>query len=237
MFGWKPLIADFQNVIMTLLELDRLIYGTSYRRKRSFKYPVYIGKLQRTHASDNSLRSTSPAPRAGAGALSIPWDLSSGEGNVTSMFDFRISARLTAIARPSISSIAYVDKAIDVLEQLGVWYPSLGWDLIPYSWLFDWFANLGTAMDNVAYYGKNPGQLNVDYAWGTAAVKTLVHINPGRDLTANGYTTHVDGPVKCFTIVKDRVQASPFGFGINYTGLNTWQQSILVALGLAKAAG
>lgn len=50
-------------------------------------------------------------------------------------------------------------------KQLGIVYPSLIWDLIPWSWLIDWFINVGKFIDRA--WMNAYGEWNCSYAYAT----------------------------------------------------------------------
>lgn len=232
-FGWKPLISDFENAIRVLTTVDRLIYGTAYRRKRTISWPTVY-----TEEADMSRLFTSTAYGGSASSVSsqairrdmAPYLLTSRS------YDARLSARLVPIARPGIGANKFIDEAVEQMEKIGLWYPALGWDLLPYSWLIDWFTSLGSAINNASRYGSKPGQTNVDYAWITTCTKTLTIGGFRRvGVFPNGSLTHsASGYMKNMTVSKTRFSSSPFGVGLDLSGLNPGQIAIMVALGLSK---
>lgn len=227
-FGWLPLISEIQSVIKTLLTLDELIYGGSDRRIRNYEYTPLIESRTDTVVSSSGYNSRGPRYHNRYYGLVSKYPVT-----IRATTDLRLSARLTPVARPTIKSKDFVSQAGDVLLKLGAWYPGLGWDLLPYSWLVDWFVHLGQAIDRVATYGSKPGQTNVDYAW---CNQRSVYTVTGHFSNLAGGTLVVRPTVMETTVTNHRFQGTPFGFGTTYSGLNAWQVSILVALGLARVS-
>lgn len=61
-----------------------------------------------------------------------------------------------------------VEPLIQLNKQLGLVYPSLVWDLIPWTWLTDWFVNVGDFIDRS--WMKSYGEWNCSYAYVTFKV-------------------------------------------------------------------
>lgn len=228
-FGWMPLIRDIENAIKVLTTIDAMIYGSSTRRSRTIKYSTFHaeyagGDRVMTRYSDGSYLSSSDSSTLQPMVIS---DLS---------YDVRLSARLIPIARPGLGANTFIDQVEEVLRKLGAWYPALGWDLLPYSWLIDWATSLGTAINNAGYYGNNPGQVSIDYAWATSCYRALSRIEFKKSRAVSGLVTRTAlFPGKELSITKIRHGATPFGMGLDLKGLSSWQISILVALGAVKA--
>jgi hypothetical protein len=124
---------------------------------------------------------------------------------------------------------------------LGLWSPSMGYDLLAYSWLADWAINLGSSIENASAYSVQSGRYNIDYAWMTSFTRySSVHTARDRQLITGSGTSRerhnlIGGMnTSTVTITKDRRAISPFGLGVNMDGLTTGQYAILTALGLAK---
>lgn len=234
-FNWQPLIRDFENAIKVLLAVDRLIYGSAFRRHRALYWDNTIVTSRDANVSSGhayrpwAWGATSVTPLGNIGDARF-------ERVTTSRFDIRLSAQLAPIARPGIGANDFVNQAADKLQMLGVWYPALGWDLLPYSWLVDWFVHLGSAISNASYYGSASGQTTIDYAWATYClrVNTQVNFPVARYPAGSGITYLFRGSPLTQSVAKWRDRATPFGFGVDLSALTGNQIAILVALGLAK---
>jgi hypothetical protein len=107
--------------------------------------------------------------------------------------------------------------------------PKLVWELVPFSWLVDYWTNIGDVISN-ASDGGLVENLVAKYAYIMGQTEV------------SGSTRHVvnyaDGsreflwPVKVSR--KQRVSANPFGFGLSPESLTARQYGILGALGLTK---
>jgi hypothetical protein len=108
--------------------------------------------------------------------------------------------------------------------------PELLWNLTPWSWATDWFANTGDILANVsdmALYGQI---LRYGYVMEKTTILDRRKIT-GR-LKGQPLTTY-ESVVK--TTIKRRIRANPFGFGVSFNSLNGYQLGILAALGMSKS--
>lgn len=106
------------------------------------------------------------------------------------------------------------------------------WNLIPWSWLVDWFVNVGPVLQNLANYSK----YGLVMPYGYMMEHTIVEYQ--YTFTPSVKTDKIVGGGVNLVIVdetKKRVQASPFGFGVTWDGFNPGQLAILAALGLSRS--
>jgi len=105
------------------------------------------------------------------------------------------------------------------------------WQIAPWSWLSDWFDSIGSIIDvNNSIANDN---LVVQYGYlmrSSRFIRTWNHT--GVNFALSGHT----GPlISQYTRTKkERVRATPYGFGVNPGALSEQQWAILIALGLTK---
>jgi hypothetical protein len=108
--------------------------------------------------------------------------------------------------------------------------PELLWNIAPWSWLADWFANTGDVISNLSDF--KTGELVMRYGYVMETVKV-----------SDTYTHYPVGPspyggsvveLTFVTETKKRRPANPFGFGLSWEGLSPFQQAILAALGITR---
>lgn len=103
------------------------------------------------------------------------------------------------------------------------------WELTPWSWLLDYFGNIGDVMSNIS--GNAAEGLVAPYAFimGHTRSETTVTVQwqkrGGGDMVCS---------YKLIDEVKRRSPASPFGFGVDFSDLSAGQVNILSALGLSR---
>lgn len=110
--------------------------------------------------------------------------------------------------------------------------PESVWDASPFSWLVDWKVNIGDLLHNVSQFSTDGLVLKYGYLMvETHSDVTVTH--PG--VTFRG-TRQVTGPIyaKYSSVRKQRIKATPYGFGLNPSSFTDRQWSILAALGLSK---
>lgn len=109
--------------------------------------------------------------------------------------------------------------------------PDVVWNLTPWTWLFDWFANVGNMLRNLSNKLQYSQVMRYGYLMREETRTRVLYRDPLRDGGGN-----LVGPfvVSCTNNRKDRVRATPYGFGVDLGGLNPTQWSILGALGLTK---
>jgi hypothetical protein len=103
------------------------------------------------------------------------------------------------------------------------------WELTPWSWLADWETNIGTNITNLVALGQD----NLVLRWGylqrhTTCVDTMT-------MPANYFGSHPSLDWFNAYSRKERVKATPFGFGLNTAGFTDRQWAILGALGVTHA--
>jgi len=243
-FGWSPIIKDIESSIKVLLQLDRLIFPSdstrrSVNRVLSTRGATYTGSIFWTTGSCFATQTTS----------GLSWDINkftgnsgavevqvAGTGSISVLEDYtvRTTARFNTTARPSMSNNGHLDRTIDLLGLELT--PEVIWELTPWSWLIDWFSNMGTVIGNLTNLGLSNVILN--YAYSTARLRSRVGVQgkPTIVSTGNG-ARQISGYFDSLYEIdhKVRIAASPFGFDVSLGSLNTGQWAILTALGLARS--
>jgi hypothetical protein len=156
------------------------------------------------------------------------------------MEDYRFASRYSALVKPNSKSVGFVERAEEVLRQLGlVDDPTILWELTPFSWLVDWAANIGNSISNAHLLSPISGRHAVDYAYLTTQLTQSVEDEPRTFTSYAASHTIFDyrlatskGVHTSVSRVRDR--ATPFGFGTQLGSLNAGQYAILIALGLAR---
>lgn len=111
--------------------------------------------------------------------------------------------------------------------------PSVAYNLIPWSWLVDYFTDLGEFVDAIS-----PGVEDLliwDYAYIMRTKEVNRHVTRWQNVrNASNITEKVTAQADTTTRIKMRCHASPFGFGFKDGDLNIRQLAILGALGLSR---
>lgn len=109
--------------------------------------------------------------------------------------------------------------------------PSNIWEIIPFSWIIDYFSNMGDIISNLE--SSIADNLVAKYAYSMAHTKIVVENTATFFVTYSGKTTSKVATARLIKEAKARAVANPFGFSTD-TDLSWKQLSILVALGLSR---
>lgn len=205
-FGLAPIASDFKALIEHMETVNGLLYN-NFKRDRK----TYSTHDVRTERSALDARVLDPgAPWSDYGYRGKRVDITH-----TLTTDTIIKAKF-AKARPSRLADSYLDQAALNIRKLG-FNEKLSWDLLPFSWLIDWYGNVGSSIENAAAFNPSSGRYLSQYMWATS--RTII--------TASG------GGAWSQLIHKKRRPISPFGLSSAVPTLNSYQWSILAALGFA----
>jgi hypothetical protein len=225
-FGWEPLLNDLRTLAQGLLEASYGLYRPfgAVRRNRNQR-PI----TSRDTAS--ALNYSPPVSTATVGGAS--WT----RGNLR-------LARYSSVHRWIEGEFVYIPKAgfdpskyMDRLETLMSFdiTPSVLWQLTPWSWLVDWFADIGGALQSAEAATNN--RILSTFCYAMEETKTYVSVNYN-DIRGDG--AQYMGPASLSQswqyTRKRRVRANPFGYtGSPSTTLQSDQMAILAALGLSRS--
>jgi hypothetical protein len=107
------------------------------------------------------------------------------------------------------------------------------WNVVPLSFVADYFANTGDVIHNMDTFGRDGLIMPYGYVMSTTVDHTEYSWGgPVSDMSGKLATSNVVGTIT--RTAKDRMPASPFGFGLNDTDITPRQGSILAALGLSR---
>lgn len=228
-FGWKPFVSDLASMADVV---GRTIKALKQLRKDN-------GKTVRRRGNIDVVESTNTVIRSGNGEI-WPADynsyfLLSPLGNTQQRVEVT-----TSYTRYWFSgAFKYWIPDINAPEaQIRLWTKMLGlnpspklvWELTPWSWLADYFTSIGSIMDNVS--GNAAENLVATYCFIMGNVKEEKQITVTAP-TKPGFPS-VKTKARVLTEVKRREAASPYGFGVDLSGLSPKQIAILGALGLSR---
>jgi len=242
-FGWKPFVRDCQSMFKLWQKLDQRIAqlvrenGKSIRRKAQVK-----------RESDTTQEPLKTFGWAYANVRGGPpnWMFDGGSAyRVTTSWSERVwfsgSFRYYV---PDIGSSLWTIRAKQAL--FGVLpTPELLWEVLPWSWLIDWFSNVGDIYANLS-----PGavdNLTVDHSFIMRHVtyKKQAQVDSwhselpygGSPGLQSGWPAHRGHYVSTEKWeIKARVGGgNPFGLNVHLPDLNPGQLAILAALGISRS--
>jgi hypothetical protein len=224
-FGWLPFLADLRDLYKTTKSLDSKLKQLRRDNGRWIRRRGTIGMESESEVLTEQDTSCGLYPIASSYLYSYPY----GSSRVTKNFSrhswFSGAFRYWIPAKPD--SWYWNARAIAMLY--GVMpSPSLVWELTPWSWLIDWCADVGDAINNMDSIMFD--NLCAKYAY--------VMCHTIRNITYSGQNNFLTGPISATASMnlesKSRVGASPFGFGLTGGDFSSRQWSILGALGLSR---
>lgn len=115
---------------------------------------------------------------------------------------------------------------------------SLIWELMPWSWLIDWFTNVGDVISNAE--DRVVDKLTADYAYLVREKRRIttytVRLIPSRTwFGEDGPRNPEDCTVRVYRNLTVRREASPYGFGLTIGDLSYRRMGILAALALQRS--
>ena len=102
--------------------------------------------------------------------------------------------------------------------------PDVVWNVQPWTWAADWFANTGDVLTNISNLGTDGLVMQYGYQ--------MLH----RRSESTTYFTR-SGKSGTYTSVleqKRRIPASPYGFGLTFDGMTARQKAICAAIGITR---
>jgi hypothetical protein len=243
-FGWAPLVNDIKKMYQTYRELDKRLAqlvrdnGKGIRRRRDLG-----SDSTTTVVSDTSV------PGGNGYIIGSPGMYGGIPGRSTSVIYKTESTHRWFVGKfryyvPDIGSDQWTRRATRALFGLNP-TPELLWNVLPWSWMADWFGNVGDVLSNMSSHAVD--NLTAEYAYvmehktTTTTVDIRCHndayVKPptfqgGYDVPINDFTTTCVDTVE----TKLRAGASPYGFGLTFDGFSNYQLSILAALGVTRGA-
>lgn len=243
-FGWQPTVSDmlkiFEAVVKTTEIIDQFLLdaGRNVRRSRKFEAEVTEENLGTLSANNSSIAYPLVYSNVGKHA-----DLRRDQNGATTSLRLK-STTITKRTQVSywfsgawtywldgtsspIEALRYHARIADKL--LGTGFDvDLLWQITPWSWIVDWFVNIGDviAVNNALANDS----LLLRYGYMTRKVTTSVtYSNPGYQFLSRN-----TGPVHATirTISTTRRRATPYGFGLNPSDFSPTRWAILAALGM-----
>jgi hypothetical protein len=232
-FGWRPLIGDVTDFANTVTKFDEI--ASQYERdsgkvvRRRYEFPT-------EKRSNNWEENTNPK----SPAIAVPAMFFDQFGTPSSVFvseetEIRrwFSGAFTYHLPSGYDSRNKLDRLSLLANRLGLRpTPDTLWELTPWSWAADWFSNAGDVISNVSDFASAGLVMRYGYMMEHSIVRRT-YFQPYSGYRINGKQVAA-GPFALVTETKQRRQANPFGFGVSWDGLSTFQASILAALGISR---
>jgi len=235
-FGWAPLIADIKKAVFGLRNQDYLLAqyerdaGKLVRRRYDFpidsqisveSFPGLYGVFG-THAGaiDDSMMT----PRQFAQGTLTKTVKVTKERWFSGAFTYYLPGDYNS--RNELKRAASRARILLGIELT----PEVIWNLIPWSWAVDWFANVGDVLSNVSDFALDDQVMWFGYMMETSITEWTWSL---RGHACHGVRDPLD--ITFGVESKRRIKASPYGFGLSWDSFSPRQLAILAALGIDRA--
>lgn len=230
-FGWKPLVNDVRAFAHSVLNWEDLVE----------RYEKESGRLlHRRYTFHDDVTTTSSLATGQWPAPTIKTGYFAGGGTKTRTETVRtqtwFSGAFTYYLDPGLTGKGKRERYRQLAKKLlGVQLtPEVLWNLTPWSWAADWFANTGDVLHNISAFSDDG--LVMPYAY---IMRKRTHtVEQDLDRIVCKRLGILPGVSQRFTTtVKSRHKATPWGFGLNPLSFTARQWAITTALGLSKSHG
>lgn len=226
-FGWKPMLRDIQSFYQSLRKIDKQI---AQLRRDNGKWIRRGGTVLKNSTQESKVYLDNriyPAPFTNGLPITVRKD-----STITEHVWFSGAFRYYI---PGLMDQKWGRlRALDQLWDLSI-SPHQVWQLIPFSWLVDWFSNVGSVIGNLQ--ASIDDHLVAKYAYVMrekhASHRYIGNISVYQNATSNVVNYQPELAVDEYT--KCRHSANPFGFDFDLPSLSSWQTSILAALGMSRS--
>lgn len=244
-FGWQPTIKDFQDICKAIFDSTRLVEqyvsdaGLPIRRSRSkpnttstYVEGFYGHILGGPPINDGSYRDA--ANQVGLNGADYSTGFVEASHRVTDEIWF--SGAYSYLLSDGETLLGKAKDAEQIANYLLGTRVTLetAWNLLPFSWLLDWYANIGNIISVGTHLGQDGLVLRYGYLMHHRVQETIFTMD-----NAPGYRTNGQDPLQLRTSYKyeskRRVRATPYGFGLNTDSFSSKQWAILAALGLTMS--
>lgn len=226
-FGISPTIRDVKSFFKAMEDSEKIL--KQYHRdagkdvRRGYSFP-----LVETKTVEETTGKVSPVPLVGV----EPWDS-------TCALTITTTVREELWFKGSFTyHIPGVEEALGgarkAMQEWNILYgikftPDVAYALTPYSWLADWFGNMGSVLKNASNFTLSNQVMRYGYIMCRQKTTVEYHLH-----SAGLPFINQDLKQTFTTEIKQRLKASPYGFGINPSSFTDQQWAILAALGISR---
>lgn len=231
-FGWKPFVSDIRKFAYAVQNshyiLEKFRQGSGQLMHRSYEWPEELS----TVTVDEGMRIPPPALPT---SLYENYQWSGQRYKVTSTYRKKWfeGAFMYHLAVGNSQTAKMARFAAEAKKLLGVRIdPDLVWNLTPWSWAVDWIGNFGDIVHNASAFSEDSLVMKYGY---------LMYHQKVTDTYTHSGTVYAGGarPTMTQTLgveIKQRLPATPYGFGLTVDSFSERQWAILAALGLSRGS-
>lgn len=244
-FGWVPFVSDLLSIINARQNLDRKLSQLRRDNGKGVRRSANLGSGGYNSGSVGGSTFSSVIPTVESQLYALGnTPLNAGHSTQSYQYNIWYSAKYTywlpdGMLDPrretAFLGLTGLERRLLGLELNA----SVIYNLMPWTWMLDWFSNAGSVVDNLVLNQQYHVVARYAYVmchetytftnYGTTSMRTGTW---GATSSARPVRVHALSSVKYE--FKSREVAHPYGFGTTDADLNPFQWSILAALGLSR---
>lgn len=233
-FAWAPLIRDVESLLRLVSQSTKILRdyerGSKVHTRRGYQFDDVKQTINARRATSVAAypNSSNLYSNVGIGKLVV-------SGFYTQSTWFRGAYEYTLPGGNTFwANVTRWEQEANKLLGLRI-TPELLWNVVSWTWLLDWFLNVGDVITNISYLGRDGLVLRYGYIMRSIQVEVDAWLDGARPRSESG----IQLPITCHISMqqKTRVKATPYGFGLNPDSFTAKQWSILGALGATRAPG
>lgn len=239
-FGWVPTVSDVRKIIGSLLNMTEIIsqfdrdYGRVVRRKRTAR-PVRENKVVWQGKPSLGLQCYQPYGSSSFQTFDLTDWLHSGSADAVVIDEIETASKFSGafsyghpLGNKGEKVASFAERANHLLGLKLT--PELLWELAPWSWLIDWFTNVGDCISIIS--AQSDGlTCRYGYVMNSYESERTIMVS-GLKIGETNVPAFLARKATYKAAYRDR--STPFGFGLSLGALTEYQWSILAALGMTK---
>lgn len=233
-FGWVPLVSDLKKFLFAAQNSTKIFEQFQRDSGRNVRRRYYFPE-ETSVSAPKSVPNTLGNTYLDATTWGYPGKLGSSTMTISSKKKSWFSGSYTYYLEQGsdiLSKLKYYEQQANHLLGTRI-TPEVLWELAPWSWLADWYADIGSIISNASALNSDGLVIRYGYMMQTS-VTEVVHRHTDIPSLHGGWTP--GAVVNTFRETrKERIRATPYGFGLDTDLFTGSQWAILAALGMTKA--
>jgi len=234
-FGWKPLVADVRKFALGVKKHDQIVSQLSRDSgknvRRGYKFPAEDDGGTTFDAQQQFVLGTPE----GGGLNTYIYGPPGHYVQTYASSERKWFSGCYTYHLPDYNELFGVKRYLAEADKvLGTNItPEVLWNLAPWSWAADWFANTGDVLNNLTQFSQNDFAMRYGYIMETKTSSIVCQGSQQLNTFSGALESHY--AYRKFTATSMvRVPASPFGFGITSADFSPRQLAISAALGINR---
>ncbi len=232
-FAIAPTVSDVRSLRRAAQESEKILAQLERDSGRT---------VRRTYEFPSETRSVTDgyqrfAPRYMGGYTPTAYEVDAFGGTVTMSSTYTTTRRFSGAFTYHLPEKGTWRRKIADLDAVYGVRPGIdtAWNLVPFSWMADWYGNMGDVLTNLQAFALDGNVLKYGYI--TSRTERLIRFtgsNTVRRSGGGGATSEYPFHWEMKFVSHQRYPANPFGFGLSGGALTPRRVAILAALGLGR---